>query len=326
MIKKTDKKYAVDIRPAGRDGPRFRKSFTTRSEAIAFEKHVITKYGRIEDWQKHQNRDSRRLSDLAYTWYQLHGQHLKTGCIRLKEINNVIDLLGNPKAATFTSKDFAHARKQRLESLSANTANHDLRNFRSLYNELIRLGEWTHGNPVASIREIKIDEKELEFLNKPQINELLTALDKATESHARITARVCLATGARWGEAATLRPSQVTNGKVTFTGTKTGKNRSVPIDSALESLILDNAPLVDGVNTFKRTIKKLGWKLPTGQMTHILRHTFASHFMMNGGNIIALQRILGHATLAMTVRYSHLSPDHLTDAIKFNPISKLTTP
>ena len=42
---------------------------------------------------------------------------------------------------------------------------------------------------------------------------------------------------------------------------------------------------------------------------HDLRHTFASHWMMSGGDIYRLQRILGHKSIQMTERYSHLSPD-----------------
>ncbi|HCK0365762.1 TPA: integrase, partial [Pseudomonas aeruginosa] len=38
------------------------------------------------------------------------------------------------------------------------------------------------------------------------------------------------------------------------------------------------------------------------------------------GHIVTLQHILGHASLAMTMRYAHLSRDHLTDAIRFNPL------
>jgi integrase len=44
---------------------------------------------------------------------------------------------------------------------------------------------------------------------------------------------------------------------------------------------------------------------------HDLRHSFASSFMMRGGSLAALREILGHATMAMTLRYSHLSPAHL---------------
>ena len=47
---------------------------------------------------------------------------------------------------------------------------------------------------------------------------------------------------------------------------------------------------------------------------HDLRHTFASHFMMNGGNIYDLQKILGHTSLEMTQRYAHLAPEHLVRA------------
>lgn len=64
----------------------------------------------------------------------------------------------------------------------------------------------------------------------------------------------------------------------------------------------------------KEAISRCSFTLPSGQLTHVLRHTFASHFMMDGGNIIVLQRILGHANLTMTMRYSHFSPDHLEES------------
>ncbi|EEQ03187.1 Int [Yersinia rohdei ATCC 43380] len=60
--------------------------------------------------------------------------------------------------------------------------------------------------------------------------------------------------------------------------------------------------------------------LPRGQATHVLRHTFASHFMMNGGNIIALQQILGHANIQQTMAYANLSPDYLQNAVILNPL------
>ncbi|HAX5046992.1 TPA: hypothetical protein JZG23_004987, partial [Escherichia coli] len=46
-----------------------------------------------------------------------------------------------------------------------------------------------------------------------------------------------------------------------------------------------------------------------------------SHFMMNGGNIIALQQILGHASINQTMVYAHLSPDYLQNAVALNPLA-----
>ncbi|CAN5914199.1 hypothetical protein BH11PSE13_BH11PSE13_29540 [soil metagenome] len=46
--------------------------------------------------------------------------------------------------------------------------------------------------------------------------------------------------------------------------------------------------------------------------------------MMQGGNILTLQRLLGHANVTMTMRCSHMSPDHLQEAKKLNPLTLLT--
>jgi integrase len=43
--------------------------------------------------------------------------------------------------------------------------------------------------------------------------------------------------------------------------------------------------------------------------THLLRHTCASWWVQDGGSLMALQRLLGHATLDMTLIYAHLAPD-----------------
>jgi len=320
----TPKKYPVDIRPQGRNGPRFRKSFSTASEANAYKRHILEQYSTPQPWHR-QKADTRSLQKLVDTWFKLHGINLKSGHKRKTELDKVVELLGDPPAREFSAKMFTKLRAERLKKVTPNTVNHDLANFRSLFNELKRLGEWEGENPVAGIRRIKIAERELEYLDKKQITALLEELDKYKGSHAALTARLCLATGARWGEVATLRVSQVRAGKVHLTDTKSGKNRSLPISESLQKQIEDTAPLVDGMNTFKRAVDKLDFKLPRSQKTHILRHTFASWFMINGGNIITLQRALGHGSLAMTVRYAHLSPDHLNEVLNLNPIAETSS-
>lgn len=68
-------------------------------------------------------------------------------------------------------------------------------------------------------------------------------------------------------------------------------------------------------------MQRAGIETPAGQMTHVLRHSFASHFMMNGGNILVLQWILGHTDMKVTMRYTHFAPDHLSEAMLLNPLN-----
>lgn len=49
---------------------------------------------------------------------------------------------------------------------------------------------------------------------------------------------------------------------------------------------------------------------------HDLRHTFASHFMMSGGELYELKNLLGHSSIEMTQKYAHLSPNHLNKSIR----------
>lgn len=74
---------------------------------------------------------------------------------------------------------------------------------------------------------------------------------------------------------------------------------------------------------FKKTLVLTDKQLAEGQKMHVLGHTFASHFMMNGGNILVLQRILGHVNIRETMRYAHFSPGHLEEAAMLNAIAEL---
>ncbi len=49
---------------------------------------------------------------------------------------------------------------------------------------------------------------------------------------------------------------------------------------------------------------------------HVLRHTFASHLTMRGVPLKAVQELLGHATMEMTMRYAHLSPNVTRNAVQ----------
>ncbi|BAU76532.1 Phage integrase [Metapseudomonas furukawaii] len=51
-----------------------------------------------------------------------------------------------------------------------------------------------------------------------------------------------------------------------------------------------------------------------------VRYAFVNHDMMR--DILVLQGILGHSSINMTMRYAHLSPDHLESALRLSPLAQ----
>lgn len=332
VIRKAETGWLVDCQPGGRGSWRFRKTFRTQAEARAYEAWLTTQVNQNPKWVP-EKRDTRRLSELVDLWYQHHGVGLKAGANTWGRLKFLCANLGDPVADRFTVEDFTAYRTKRLAAgTHRNSINREHSYLRSVFNELRRLGFWKRENPLSHLRQFRIDDRELSFLTGEQIESLLEALRCGRNPHAYLVAKVCLATGARWSEAETLTIRQVAHGQIQYGNTKSGRVRVVPIDEGLQQeLLAHHDPIATGerlfayaYSAFNAAVERIGPRLPEGQSTHVLRHTFASHFMMNGGSILALQKILGHANLTMTMRYAHLAPDPLQEARRLNPLARLT--
>lgn len=324
LEQKPDGRWFLDIEPV--KGKRYRRNFKTKAEALRFEALVRHKLTSTKDWNP-SPKDRRRLSELVERWFGLHGHTLTDGTRRRDILRLLCQELGNPIAADMTGSLFTEARKSLLENgVAGKTLNNRLGYLKAVYNELYQLEDISYPNPLEKVRALRLQERPISYLVADQIHTLLFTIEsKVRLPHVSLITRICLVTGARWSEAQGLTPQMVRNSSVTFINTKSKRTRTIPITVDMEAELLTHfrryGLFTNCLSTFGRIVEAAGIELPAGQSSHVLRHTFASHFMMNGGNILTLQKILGHASLAMTMRYAHLSPDHFQDAVKLNPLS-----
>lgn len=141
-----------------------------------------------------------------------------------------------------------------------------------------------------------------------------------------------LNTGARRGEALALEWRDVDFGRkiVTLYTTKhaakgrKAKPRYIPMNAALQELLsgmpkeseASGGKVFEGSRNWNREFNR-AWEL-SGKGScriHDLRHTFASHLVMGGTPLPVVMELLGHSTIAMTMRYSHLTPEAKETAV-----------
>ena len=182
-------------------------------------------------------------------------------------------------------------------------------------------------NPVKAFskRHIREAKPKTSYPTDAQIEALITQAPKAMKLPIRFLAQ----TGMRTSEAISMEWSQVdlVRREVLLTKTKTSAPRTVPLSQAAYETLLacprhpvsrlvfwhgrQGSPYRQFSSHFGRLARKVGFPF----RAHDLRHRFASVFLQATGNLPALQAVLGHRSIEMTLRYSHLVTAHLHEAI-----------
>lgn len=314
---------------------RVRKWFDTKAEANRFFHTLKNESSEFHQFIQAKKQPKIRLSEMVEQWYLLHGKTLGSNVV-YRALVFCVKGLGDPFVNDFKASDFAEYRRARLagevvidgkkiDAVGERRVNFEKLALSAMFNELIRLDKFSGENPLKKLKAIKIKESLRAFLRNNEIKALLSVLDDQPNKELALIARLCLATGARWSEVQNLTGAQVVPYKLIFSKTKSGKNRTVPISPALFAQIPQKQGRIfgDSYSKFCRLLKKAIPSLPNGQASHVLRHTFASHFMMNGGNILVLKDILGHSDIKMTMVYAHLSPSYLESATTLNPLANI---
>lgn len=311
---------------------RVRKIFDTQAEAVNFEReyNLGLRKAPVEI------DDPRTMIDLIDVWYKYHGINLAQKERLKNQLQAAAIDMGNPIGHQLTPEMIVQLRYERTvtneRTITQKTFNNIHSGISAMYNTLKKLRIIDYENPIGELDKLRIQERQLIYLSKGQIKDLLNSIKDGCQNESTwFVANLCLRTGSRWGETELLTRKQLHNKMVTYEFTKGKKTRTIPIAPDFYKELLqfcrDKEPadriFSNCYNSFRKAVKRAGVSLPDGQLTHVLRHTFASHFMMNSGNILTLRDILGHSDIKMTMRYAHLAPNHLQDALKLNPITKL---
>lgn len=187
------------------------------------------------------------------------------------------------------------------------------------------------------LRRVKIQKEQnrrTRFLSVEECQELIGR----AEPHLRPVILFALNTGCRKSEILTLTWDRVDlkHGFIHLDKTKSGEPRNIPINGPLLKCLKGLVRRVDTPLVFYNPATGNRWsELKRSFATacrrakivdfhfHDLRHTFASQLVMSGVDITTVSRLLGHASLTMTLRYSHLAPNHLNSAV--DVLAKLQT-
>jgi len=177
---------------------------------------------------------------------------------------------------------------------------------------------------VARIRMEREPQGRLRWLTPDEASRLLTASRAIDQPDLLDLVEFCLYTGMRQGEALGLEWERVdrSRGVVLLEATKSGKRREVPLNSVADGVLARRGPNDHGhvFGTASWYAFRAHWQraLKAARIEnfrfHDLRHTFASWAVQQGASLQEVKELLGHSSLAMVMRYAHLSPEHLRNA------------
>jgi integrase len=262
--------------------------------------------------------------------------------------NHLKDRFDDKRLDEITSFDLEQMKSEMAKKdYRPKTIAHCLGLIRTMYNRASDWSLYQGQNPVVKVKKPVIQNARDRFLSFEEAEILLRELKRNPQIKKEYKelkdpklhdiALLSLHTGARAGEIFNLKGHDIsfTGRLITLRDTKNTETRHCPMtDAAMEMLKRripddpnsfiftnsDNGKIREVSNAFERAVDRL--KMNDGVMDarkrvlfHSLRHTFASWLAIQGTPIYTIAKLMGHKSIAMSERYSHLSPDHKNQAV-----------
>jgi len=197
---------------------------------------------------------------------------------------------------------------------------------------------WQGENPIRRVKMPKLNNRRERFLTREESERLLNEL-AGVGKQLHNMALLSLHTGLRAGEVFNLRWRDIDleNKMIHVSDPKNKEPRKALMTEQVKAMFQSKlsedshheeyvfrstkgAIILEISNAFARAVKRLGLNDGVTDRRqkvyfHTLRHTYCSWLAIQGTPILTISKLAGHKSLAMTERYSHLSPDHKRDAV-----------
>jgi integrase len=232
----------------------------------------------------------------------------------------------------------ATSKRKDWGGLSARSISYCLAVCRQVFNYGRKQDHFHGDNPVSKVKKPVADNRRMRFLTHQEAQILLDEIRVHSVSTYRITL-ISLHCGLRFGEIAglTWQDLNFQDDTILIRNPKNGQTRVAFLTDAVKSMFLEMEPGKAGdfvfqntgknermsqiPDTFMKAVNKIGLNKNVEDarlkvVFHTSRHSFASWLVADGTDLFQVKELMGHKTLAMTARYSHLSPDTLRKSIK----------
>jgi len=302
---------------------------TTKTQALRTQDKIrsLVISGQYEDEKKVKNPKIQKFAEV----YLDRRQHLKSKKRDILSVKTLLQFFKGNHLSDITPNTIEDYIAYRLKvGVKNGTINRELACLKHMYNLAIKWGD-ARKNPVSLVKFLKEPPGRTRYLTNDEANLLLDC----SMEHLHPIILTALNTGMRLGEILNLTWDRVyidhvIDPYIELKETKNNKNRFVPLSddmikmfrelkiknghSNFVFLSIHGQRLQSVRKPFENAVKKAGI---LDFRFHDLRHTFASHFIMNGGDLLTLKEILGHSSLVMVQRYAHLGAAHKRRQINY---------
>ena len=307
---KTDaKRWAQETESAIREG----RHFKTRESKKHTLGDLVDRYSKNHLAAKRSGKDQARI----LRWWKK-----KIGMYPLAEVT--------PPLIAEQRDKLARGKTNRGGRRSPATVNRYLAYLSHAFTIAVREWQWLDSNPVKRVSKLKESRGRVRFLSDDERERLLEACRESQEPLLYPLVFLALSTGARQGELLGLCWPDIDweRGLAVIHESKNDERRALPVTGAVLELLRERSKLrrVDTDLIFansraRASFPRIPWEKALREAEiddfrfHDLRHSAASYLAMSGATLAEIAEVLGHKTLAMVKRYSHLTEQHTSKVV-----------